>query len=129
MRETPTQGYPYPRAANRLHLRSANRKATGWRGMPSAGVEMGMDILQPRHMPAAARADVAGGSAMALLRAVAVALGIGWSILFVVVGLHYDLQMYGDGSIFSYAVAARDAWAFHLHNMPGRLFVYLFSFA
>jgi hypothetical protein len=96
--------------------------------MPAAGVEMGMDILQSRDMPAAARADVAGGSAMALLRAVAVALGIGWSILFVVVGLHYDLQMYGDGSIFSYGVAVQDAWAFHLHNMPGRLFVYLFSF-
>ena len=29
-------------------------------------------------------------------------------------------------SIFSYAVAARDAWAFHWHNISDRLFVYLF---
>jgi len=29
--------------------------------------------------------------------------------LFVVVGLNYQLQLYADGSIFSYAVAVRDA--------------------
>ena len=34
--------------------------------------------------------------------------------------------MYADGSIFSYAVAVQDAWAFHWHNISGRLFVYLF---
>jgi hypothetical protein len=32
------------------------------------------------------------------------------------------------GSIFSYAVAVRDAWAFHWHNITGRLFVYLFAY-
>jgi hypothetical protein len=89
---------------------------------------MGTDILQSGELRRAARPDVAVGSAAALLRRFVVALGIGWSILFVVIGLRYDLQMYGDGSIFSYAVAVQDAWAFHLHNMPGRLLVYLFSF-
>jgi hypothetical protein len=46
--------------------------------------------------------------------------------LFVVIGLRHELQMYADGSIFSYAIAVRDAWAFHWHNISGRLFVYLF---
>ncbi len=88
---------------------------------------MGTDILQSGELRRAARPDAAFGSAAAL-RTLVVALGIGWSVLFVVIGLRYDLQMYGDGSIFSYAVAVQDAWAFHLHNMPGRLLVYLFSF-
>ena len=52
-------------------------------------------------------------------------LGVSWSILFVVIGLRYGLQMYADGSIFSYAIAVRDAWAFHWHNISDRLFVYL----
>jgi hypothetical protein len=36
--------------------------------------------------------------------------------------------MYADGSIFSYSVAVQDAWAFHWHNISGRLFVYFFSY-
>jgi hypothetical protein len=67
-------------------------------------------------------------SAAALLYRFVVAAGLGASILFIVVGLQYGLQEYGDGSIFSYAVAVRDAWAFHWHNIAGRLFVYLFCF-
>lgn len=63
------------------------------------------------------------------LGTLAVITGVGCSILFVVVGLAYGLQMYGDGSIFSYAVAVQDAWAFHWHNISSRIFVYLFSFA
>ena len=63
-----------------------------------------------------------------VLTAVVVVAGIACSILFVVIGLLYELQMYGDGSIFSYSVAVRDSWAFHWHNISGRLFVYLFSF-
>jgi hypothetical protein len=63
-----------------------------------------------------------------MLRIVAVAAGLCWSIAFVVVGLAYGLQLYADGSIFSYAVAVQDAWAFHWRNISGRLFVYLFSF-
>lgn len=61
-----------------------------------------------------------------LLRTFAIASGMCWSFMFVVIGLRYDLQMYADGSMFSYAVAAQDAWAFHWHNISGRLFVYLF---
>jgi hypothetical protein len=88
---------------------------------------MGTDILQSGELRRAAPPDAAVGS-VAALRTLVVALGIGWSILFVVIGLAYGLQMYGDGSIFSYAVAVQEAWAFHLHNMPGRLLVYLLSF-
>jgi hypothetical protein len=63
-----------------------------------------------------------------LLRIFVITAGICWSILFVVVGLGYELQLYGDGSIFSYSIAVEDAWAFHWHNIAGRLFVYLFSY-
>jgi hypothetical protein len=63
-----------------------------------------------------------------LLRLFVITAGICWSIVFVAVGLGYELQLYGDGSIFSYSVAVEDAWAFHWHNIPGRLFVYLFSY-
>ena len=63
------------------------------------------------------------------LRTFAIAAGVGASILFVVVGVGYQLQLYADGSLFSYAVAVRDAWAFHCHNIAGRLSVYLFAFA
>src|SRR5438105_5073303 len=59
------------------------------------------------------------------LRGVIIAAGIGWAILFVVIGVGFQLQLYGDGSIFSYSVAVDDAWAFHWHNISGRLFTYL----
>jgi hypothetical protein len=62
------------------------------------------------------------------LRKLAITAGICSSVLFIVVGLSSELQMYGDGSIFSYAVAAQDAWAFHWHNISGRLFTYVFSY-
>jgi hypothetical protein len=68
---------------------------------------------------------VSGRSDVDVLRAFAIAAGISWSVLFVVIGLRYELQLYADGSIFSYAIAVRDAWAFHWHNIAGRLFVYL----
>jgi hypothetical protein len=64
-----------------------------------------------------------------VLRSLVVATGLGWSVLFVVIGLRYDLQMYADGSIFSYSVAVQDAWSYHLHNIAGRLFVFLYAFA
>lgn len=57
-----------------------------------------------------------------------VAAGVGASILFIIIGLSAELQMFGDGSIFSYSVAAQDAWAFHWHNISGRLFSYLFAY-
>jgi hypothetical protein len=61
-------------------------------------------------------------------RTFVIAAGLCWSGLFVVIGLRYELQLYADGSIFSYSVAVQDAWAFHWHNISDRLFVYLFSY-
>jgi hypothetical protein len=63
------------------------------------------------------------------LRTLAIGAGIAASLLFVITGVRYELQMYGDGALFSYAVAVQDAWAFHCHNISGRLSVYLFAFA
>ena len=62
-----------------------------------------------------------------VLRALIVAFGFCWSLAFVIVGLEYDLQLYGDGAMFSYAVAAQDVWAFHWHNISGRMTVFLLS--
>jgi hypothetical protein len=76
----------------------------------------------------ASRGDVTIRSDTDLLRTLVIAAGICWSVLFVVIGLRYELQMYADGSIFSYSVAVQDAWAFHWDNISGRLFVYLFSY-
>src|SRR4249919_587461 len=75
---------------------------------------------------------IAGGdshmrSAQQSLRNLVIAAGIGTSILFLIVGLSTELQMYGDGSIFSYAIAAQQAWVFHWHNISGRLFSYIFA--
>lgn len=64
-----------------------------------------------------------------LLRAIVIAAGIGWALLFVVIGLRYRLQLYGDGAMFSYSVAVQDVWAFHWHNISGRLTPYLLSLA
>jgi hypothetical protein len=72
--------------------------------------------------------DVAVDPDVGLLRTFVVTAGICWSILFVVVGLGYELQLFGDGSIFSYSIAVEDAWAFHWHNVASRLFVYFFAY-
>ncbi len=61
------------------------------------------------------------------LRALGIVIGLSWSLAFVIVALEYDLQLYGDGAMFSYAVAAQDVWAFHWHNISGRLTVFLLS--
>ena len=55
-------------------------------------------------------------------------IGIATSILFIAVGLSSDLQMFGDGSLFTYAIAAQDSWPFHWHNIPGRLFTYVYAY-
>lgn len=57
-----------------------------------------------------------------------IAAGLAWSIAFIVIGLVFELQTFGDGSIFSYAVAVRDAWAFHWRNISGRLFSYAVAY-
>jgi hypothetical protein len=79
---------------------------------------------------AGGRQALSGGRSLSdleILRAISIIAGLGWAAAFILLGLHYHLQTFGDGSIFSYAVAVRDAWAFHFHNISGRLFVYLFS--
>src|SRR5262245_14082937 len=80
----------------------------------------GAECYRPRRV---ARRCGAGRDRM--LRLLAVVVGIGWAIAFIAVGLMWRLQEYGDGSIFSYAVAVRDAFAFHWHNISGRLSVFL----
>src|SRR5262245_6506298 len=87
---------------------------------------MTFGISGPATAAYASRDVVSDRPDVDVLRAFAIAAGICWSVLFVVVGLRYELQMYADGSIFSYAIAVRDAWAFHWHNISDRLFVYLF---
>jgi hypothetical protein len=62
-----------------------------------------------------------------LLRNLAVAAGLGWSLAFVIVALVYELQLYADGAIFSYAVAVQDVWAFHWHNIANRASVFFLS--
>jgi hypothetical protein len=86
------------------------------------------DIPIPSSMAGVLWGYVTNRSDVGLLRALVVAAAICWSIAFVVIGLQYDMQMYADGSIFAYSVAVQDAWAFHWHNISGRLFVYLFSY-
>src|SRR5665213_1341931 len=72
-------------------------------------------------------ADIETQTAWRSLRVLVIAAGIGTSIIFVVAGVSSELQMFGDGSIFSYAVAAESAWSFHWHNISGRLFTYVFA--
>ena len=82
----------------------------------------------PRTIGVADASGFARGASQNL-RTLAIAGGLAASLLFVVIGVRYELQMYADGSLFSYAVAVQDAWAFHCHNIAGRLSVYLFAFA
>lgn len=73
-------------------------------------------------MPAA-YTDQASGN----LRTLVIAAGLCWSVAFAAIALIYQLQLYGDGAIFSYAVAVRDVWAFHWHNISGRVSVYFLT--
>lgn len=63
------------------------------------------------------------------LRLLVIGTGLGWSFAFVAIALHYQLQLYGDGAMFSYAVAVQDVWAFHWHNISGRSSVFLLTLA
>ena len=86
---------------------------------------MSIESTQSRAFHGTARTVVR--SEIDVLRNIAAAAGMCWAALFVVVGLRYELQLYGDGAMFSYSIAAQDAWAFHWHNIAGRLTVYLYS--
>ena len=94
------------------------------RGNRGARVDGASQLNQPTG---SSLADQTERSDLALLRTIVMLLGIGWSLAFIVVGCGFGLQMYGDGSIFSYAIAAEQAWAFHWHNISGRVFVYLLA--
>jgi len=68
---------------------------------------------RPSIVRGASWADAAIRSDTDILRTLVIAAGICWSVIFVVIGLRYELQMYGDGAMFSYSVAVQDVWAFH----------------
>jgi hypothetical protein len=80
-------------------------------------------VLTPRgpHPPSA---DTRGA-----LRRLVVAAGIVAALAFVVVGLAFQLQTYGDGAIFSYAVAAQQVWDVHWRNIVARATVWLVAMA
>src|SRR5438874_4323006 len=56
-----------------------------------------------------------------------VGTGLCWAIAFPVIALFHQFELYGDGALFSYAVAVRDVWAFHWHNISGRTSVFLLT--
>jgi len=62
-----------------------------------------------------------------LLRALVIGTGLCWSVAFVAVALGYELELYADGAMFSYAVAVQDVWAFHWHNISGRMSVFFLT--
>src|SRR5712671_2070865 len=62
-----------------------------------------------------------------VLRALVIGVGVCWSVAFVAIALSYELQLYADGAMFSYAVAVGDVWAFHWHNISGRMSVFLLT--
>src|SRR6185312_4566022 len=62
-----------------------------------------------------------------ILQTLVIAIGLCWSIVFLVVALHFELQLYADGAMFSYAVAVQDVWAFHWHNIASRASVFFLS--
>jgi len=62
-----------------------------------------------------------------LFRRLVVAAALAWSIAFVTAALGSQLELYGDGAMFSYAVAVQDVWAFHWHNISGRSTVFLLT--
>ncbi len=64
---------------------------------------------------------------LSVLQGVVIGAGLFWSIGFVWLGLVYHVEAYGDGSIFAYAIAVQDTWAFHWHNIAPRLTVYAFT--
>ena len=62
-----------------------------------------------------------------MLRALVIGTGLCWSVAFVALVLGYELELYADGAMFSYAVAVQDVWAFHWHNISGRMAVFFLS--
>lgn len=95
----------------------------------AAGAETAQGLAAGVASPTAVRASVLRAIAILAdadrLRLLVVAAGLAWAIAFPLVGVGYQLQTFGDGALFSYAVAAQQAWAFHWHNISARIFVFL----
>src|SRR5262249_49936037 len=83
------------------------------------------DVSGPRAVRASVLHAIAIHADLDVLRLLVVATGLAWAIAFPLVGVRYELQTFGDGALFSYAVAAQEAWAFHWHNISARIFVFL----
>jgi hypothetical protein len=90
---------------------------------------MGMtaEVSGAAAMPDGTARDRVARSDARMLRRLVMALGLGWSALFILVGVAFRLQLYGDGSIFSYSIAVRAGWGYHFHNIADRMFVYAYS--
>jgi hypothetical protein len=71
--------------------------------------------------------NMSGPLPPAYFRLLVIGTGLGWSIAFPVIALYYQLELYGDGAMFSYAVAVQDVWAYHWHNISGRSSVFLLT--
>src|SRR5581483_3978926 len=91
------------------------RKASAcWRGLPNAPAVSSSNSWIVCSLSSAS--DIRGIAAAGpradaeVLRTALAVSGLGWSAAFVVLGLSYRLQLYGDGSMFSYAVAVQDVW-------------------
>ena len=59
----------------------------------------------------------------------AVILGIAcaWCLAFPLLGVWAQLNLFADGSLFSYGVAAGEGWAFHWRQIPVRVAAYAFA--
>lgn len=62
-----------------------------------------------------------------ILQTLVIGIGLYWSIVFPVVALYYELELYADGAMFSYAVAVQDVWTFHWHNISARASVFILT--
>src|SRR5262245_58481751 len=98
--------------------RSGRRRFQAAPGTPAAFARLG--TMQAASRSSARREET-------LLRNLIVATGVGWSLAFVALALVYELQLYADGAMFSYAVAVQDVWAFHWHNIANRITVFFLT--
>jgi hypothetical protein len=62
-----------------------------------------------------------------VLRDLVIGVGLCWSVAFIAIALVCQLELYADGAMFSYAVAVQDVWAFHWHNISGRMSVFFLT--
>ncbi len=88
---------------------------------------MTRDMSGVSVLPGASRYARAAACDLARLRIFVIVAGTCAALVFVVAALRYQLQTYGDGAMFSYAIAVQDAWIFHWRNIAPRMFVYFFS--